>query len=130
MEFRILGTVEARSDGRLLSIGGGKQRAVLAALLLHANEAVSRDRLMDAVWGDAPPPSAHQSLDSYISRLRRALGSDRIVRRPRGYVLVVEPGELDLDRFEALVRTGREAAAGGDVERASADLRAALALWR
>ena len=81
MEFAILGPVEARVDGAALPLGGPKQRALLAILLLNANEPVSRDRLIAGLWGDRPPPSAAQSLDSYVSRLRRVLGTDRIVRR-------------------------------------------------
>jgi ABC-type transport system substrate-binding protein/DNA-binding SARP family transcriptional activator len=130
VEFAILGAVEARDDARALPLGGGKQRAVFAFLLLHANEVVSRDRLIDAVWGDRPPPSVHQSLDSYVSRLRRALGSDRLVRRARGYVLLVEPGEVDLERFEQLLQAARDAVAAGDDASASSHLRAGLALWR
>src|SRR5689334_23362294 len=68
VEFAILGTVEARANGKALELGGGKQRALLAVLILHANEAVSRDRLIDALWGERPPPSVHQSLDTYVSR--------------------------------------------------------------
>jgi YVTN family beta-propeller protein len=130
VEFAILGTVEARANGKALELGGGKQRALLAVLLLHPNEAVSRDRLIDALWGEHPPPSVQQSLDSYVSRLRKVLGRDRLIRRPGGYVLVVEPGELDLDRFEKLLQTANEAAAAGDVISASASFHAALALWR
>jgi len=130
VEFGILGSVEVRRDGRAVTIGGAKQRALLAVLLLHANDVVSRDRLIDAVWGDAPPPSAHQSLDSYVSRLRRALGAERLVRRPPGYLLVVEPGELDLDRFGDLVSEGRQAAVEGDHAATAKRLRAALSLWR
>ncbi len=130
MDFGILGPVEVSVDGRSLALGSRKQRALLAVLLLHANEVVSRDGLIDAIWGERPPPSVHQSLDSYISRLRRALGSERIVRRPPGYLLVVNPGELDLERFEELRRAARDAAAAGDVASALRQLRAALAIWR
>ncbi len=130
MEFAILGTVEARVNGKALELGGGKQRALLAVLLLHPNEAVSRDRLIDALWGEHPPPSVHQSLDSYVSRLRKALGRDRLIRQSGGYVLVVEPGELDLDRFEALLRAAHGAAAAGDTASAATSLHAALGLWR
>jgi peptide/nickel transport system substrate-binding protein len=117
-------------DGRPLPLGGGKQRTLLAVLLLHPNEAVSRDRLIDAVWGENPPPSAHRSLDTYVSRLRRALGRDRLVRQAGGYVLVVEPGERDVDRFEERLRAARESTAAGDSAAAAAQTRTALALWR
>ena len=130
MEFGILGPVEVRVDGRTLPLGGGKQRALLAILLLHPNEAVSRDRLIDALWGENPPPSAHQSLDTYVSRLRRALGQDRLVRRPAGYMLVVEAGERDLDRFEELLGAARESAAAGNAAGAAGKTRTALELWR
>jgi peptide/nickel transport system substrate-binding protein len=130
VEFGILGHVEVRVDGRPLPLGGGKQRALLAVLLLHPNEAVSRDRLVDALWGENPPPSAHQSLDTYVSRLRRALGRDRLVRQTGGYVLVVEPGERDVDRFEEQLRAARESTAAGDAIAAAAQTRTALALWR
>ena len=130
MQFVILGPIEARSDGRPLVLGGPKQRAVLAILLLHANEPVSRDHLIDGLWGESPPPSARHTLDDYVSRLRRALGADRIERRPPGYVLRVEPGELDLQNFEALLENGRHAAAAGDAAGARDSLREALTLWR
>jgi DNA-binding SARP family transcriptional activator/ABC-type transport system substrate-binding protein/DNA-binding beta-propeller fold protein YncE len=130
MEFTILGPIEAQVDGRRLALGGPKQRGVLAILLLHANEAVSRDQLIDGLWGDSPPPSARHTLDDYVSRLRRALGPDRIERRAPGFVLRVEPGELDLETFEALLENGRAAAAAGDAAEARDSLHAALALWR
>ena len=112
MEFAILGPVEARVDGAALPLGGPKQRALLAILLLDANAPVSRDRLIAGLWGERPPPSAAQSLDSYVSRLRRVLGTDRIVRRAPGYLVAVEPGELDLDRFEQRLVGGPLAARG------------------
>jgi peptide/nickel transport system substrate-binding protein len=130
VEFGVLGPLEVRREGRAITIGGAKQRALLAVLLLHANEVVSRDRLIDALWGERPPPSVHQSLDTYVSRLRRALGAERVLRRRPGYVLVVEPGELDLDRFEGLVHGARQATAAGDPVSASERLRDALGLWR
>jgi YVTN family beta-propeller protein len=130
VEFRILGPVEVCLDGSTLALRGRKQRALLAVLLLHANEVVSRDRLIDALWGERPPPSVHQSLDSYVSRLRRAIGHERLLRRPPGYVLVLNPHELDLARFEELVAAGREASARGDPAEASSTLGKALAVWR
>jgi peptide/nickel transport system substrate-binding protein len=130
MEFAILGPVEVRLDGAEVALGGPKQRALLAVLLLARNEVVSRDRLIDALWGERPPPTAQRSLDSYVSRLRRVLGQDRLVRRTPGYVLRVDPGELDLDRFEMLVVKAREAGAGGDHEAAARALSESLAIWR
>ncbi len=130
MEFAILGPVEVRLDGSELALGGPKQRALLAVLLLAGNEVVSRDRLVEALWGDRAPPTAQRSLDSYLSRLRRLLGPERLVRRAPGYALRVEPEELDLDRFERLVGAGRDAAAAGDPARAARALGDALGLWR
>src|SRR5713101_1228683 len=130
MEFAVLGPVEVRVDGRALPLGGPKQRALLALLLLSANEVVSRDRLVDALWGERVPASAHRSLDTYVYRLRALLGGGRIERRPPGYLLRVEPGELDLERFERLLEHGRAAAAAGDAAEARVRLREALAEWR
>src|SRR5215471_18648161 len=130
MEFLVLGPVEARIDGRVLPLGGPKQRTLLALLLLNANEVVSRDRLVDTLWGERAAESAQRSLDTYVSRLRALLGGDRIERRPPGYRLRLEPGELDLERFEALLEQGRTAAAAGDPAAARDRLGDALALWR
>ena len=130
MDFLILGPLEVLADGRRLALGGPKQRAVLAMLLLHANEVVSRDRLIEAVWGERPPDGAGRSLDSYLSRLRAQLGAERLVRRPPGHLLQVRPDELDLDRFQALVERADELSARGDASRAAEELRGALALWR
>src|SRR5205823_14477910 len=91
--------LEARADGRALPLGGPKQRALLAMLLLHANEPVSRDRLTDGLWGEHPPATAAHTLDGYVSRLRKLLGGDRLTRQAPGYRLRVEPGELDLELF-------------------------------
>jgi YVTN family beta-propeller protein len=99
-------------------------------LLLHANESVSRDRLIEAIWGATPPPTAVRSLDSYVSRLRALLGGDRIERRSTGYAIQVENGELDLERFEALLDEGRTRLADGDAPGARDVIRRALALWR
>jgi DNA-binding SARP family transcriptional activator/ABC-type transport system substrate-binding protein len=130
VEFGLLGPLEVQRDGRLLALGGPKQRALLALLLLNANEVVSRDRLIDALWGERPPATAQRSLDSYVSRLRTLLGPDRIERRAPGYTIRVSPDELDLRRFEALFERGRVAAASGDAAEASLILGEALALWR
>jgi YVTN family beta-propeller protein len=130
VELAILGPIEVRIDGAAVNLGGPKQRAVLALLLLHANEVVSRDRLIEGVWGERAPATAGRSLDSYVSRLRTLLGADRIGRRPPGYAIRVEPGELDLERFECLLEQGRVSLAAGDATSASDRLREALAIWR
>jgi predicted ATPase/DNA-binding SARP family transcriptional activator len=130
MEFRILGPVEARSDSGPVDLGRPKQRALLAALLLRAGAAIPRDVLVDALWGETPPASAVQSLQVYVHGLRKALGAARIETRGTSYRVVLDPGELDLERFETLVtRATREL----DITRsdaAAALLREALALWQ
>ncbi len=126
MEFRILGPVEALHEGRPISLGGTKQRALLALLLLARGRPVTSERLIEAVWDGIPPDTAQKSVQVYVSRLRKVLGEERIVTRDRGYVLVVAPGELDLDRFEALLAE----AAGTAPSEAAVTLRSALALFR
>jgi DNA-binding SARP family transcriptional activator len=130
VEFRILGPLEAEQDGRLIPLGGRKQRALLALLLLHANAVVPRDRLIDEIWGDEPPETARTALQVYVSQLRKALGGEPIETRAPGYRVRTEPDALDLKRFERLVAEGRDALAGGDAERSADALREALALWR
>jgi YVTN family beta-propeller protein len=126
MEFRILGSLEVEVDGRLLKLGGAKQRAVLALLLLHTNDVLSRERLIDELWGASPPDTATTALQVHISQLRKLLGSDRIVTRAPGYALRVDSGELDLDRFQSLTATAR----GQEPLDAAETLRSALGLWR
>ena len=112
MEFRILGPLEVVSDGRAVALGGTRRRAVLAALLLHANEVVSSDALIDEVWGEDPPDSVVNALQVHVSGLRKTLaepGDGVLVTRPPGYVLKVGAGELDLDRFEQLRAEARAA---------------------
>jgi YVTN family beta-propeller protein len=133
MEFRLLGPVEVVSNGTRLLIGGRKQRAVLAVLLLRANQVVPRESLIDSLWGEAPPETARASLNVYVSRLRKLLASSgsrtQLATRAHGYVLDVAD-ELDLRRFEQLVADAKRAAGDGDAGRASDLLRDALALWR
>jgi DNA-binding SARP family transcriptional activator/predicted negative regulator of RcsB-dependent stress response len=137
MEFRILGPVEVWDGTQRLGLGGPKPRALLAVLLLRANRVVSTDRLMDELWGEAPP-TARNLIQVYVSRLRHALHGNRdgsepervLVTRPPGYLLRVEPGQLDLERFEALTAQARQATADGDLEGAAERWCAALALWR
>ena len=130
MDFRILGPLEVHAEGGSIPLGGAKQRALLAILLLNANEVVSSDRLIDELWGDQPPDTAVKALQGYVSALRKTLGPDLIVTRPPGYAIRLDPEQLDLTRFEQLHTTGREAVTTGDPKRASESLRKALALWR
>jgi DNA-binding SARP family transcriptional activator len=131
MEYRILGPLEISDDGRELELGSGKQRALLAILLLHANEIVSPDRLIDELWGEQPPATAAKTLQVHVSRLRKTLGPEAGLRhRAGGYVLDLRPGELDLERFERLAEEGRRALADDDAGRAQGLLREALSLWR
>ena len=126
MDFRVLGPLEVGGDRGSVELGGVKQRSLLAMLLLHAGEVVSTDRLVDALWGASPPITSGKSIQVYVSRLRKALADDRLITRPPGYVLYLEPDELDLARFEQLVGEAR----GAPPETASAKLAEALALWR
>jgi DNA-binding SARP family transcriptional activator/streptogramin lyase len=130
IEFCILGPLEASRRGQPLELGAGKQRALLVLLLLRAGEVVSTDRLIDALWGERPPPSALNSVHIYVSQLRKALGNGRLQTHGRGYVLALEPEQLDLGRFERLLGDGRELLAAGEPDRAANALRAALGLWR
>jgi DNA-binding SARP family transcriptional activator len=126
MEFRLLGPLEVIGHDRLLALGGGRQRSLFVALLLHANEVVSTDRLIDALWGQAPPRTAAKSIQVYVSKLRKELGEGRLVTRAPGYVLKVDHSELDLARFERLLGEARNA----DPHDAAQKLRRALSLWR
>jgi DNA-binding SARP family transcriptional activator len=126
MDFRLLGPMEVAGDEGPLALGGIKQRSLLAMLLLHANQVVSTDRLIDALWGASPPFTCTKSIQVYVSRLRKAMADDRLVTRAPGYVVYVDPTELDLTRFEQLVAEARRASP----ESASAKLREALSLWR
>ena len=126
MEFHILGPLEVMDQGRVVKLGGSKQRSLLAYLLLRPNEAVSRDRLIDELWGDQPPDTAATAIQVYVSQLRKALGRDVIVTQPPGYLIQVRDGELDLERFERSVAGARSAPSA----EASELLSEALALWR
>lgn len=132
IEFRILGPLEARVAQRVLALGGTKPRSALAVLLLHANQVVSKDRLIDELWGARPPTTAATALQVHISNLRKTLnaGGDVLLTRPPGYMLALEPDQLDLERFERLTAEGSRALSDGDPASAAASLRAALDLWR
>src|SRR5215467_4230590 len=107
MEFRVLGPLEAVDQGKALPLGGGRQLALFALLLLNANKVVSTGRLVEELWTAEPPQTAEKIVRNYVSLLRKHLG-DRLSRRPPGYVLRVEPGELDSQRFEALIGEARD----------------------
>jgi YVTN family beta-propeller protein len=140
MDYRILGPLEVLAGDRPVELGGEKQRALLAILLLHANEPVSTDGLIDGVWGERPPATAVKTTQGYIARLRRALDGGEhdsgrssngvLLTRGHGYLLRVAPGELDIDRFRDLVEQGRAALAAGDAKQAANALCAGLELWR
>lgn len=130
MNFRILGPLEVWDEGREVSLGGPKPRALLAVLLLHPNEVVPTDRLIDELWGEDSPDDPAAALRVNVSRLRNALPHDVLTTRSPGYIVRVESDELDLHRFERLVDEGRSVLARGLAADASERLREALALWR
>jgi DNA-binding SARP family transcriptional activator len=138
MEFRVLGSLEVWAGGRRLLLGGPKPRAVLATLVLRANEVVSIEQFVEALWGETPPMTARNIVQGYVVRLRRALqpgcqpgtAHELLATRPPGYVLQLDPEQADVHCFEALVARARQAIAEGADERGAGLLRQALALWR
>jgi DNA-binding SARP family transcriptional activator/WD40 repeat protein len=138
LEFRLLGPLEVWREGRPLRLGGERQRALLALLLLHANEVVPRERLLEELFGGDAPERGANALQVGISRLRRVLGDGRasngdggvLLTRPPGYLLRTEPEQLDVALFEQLLAKGRGSLAEGDATAAASTLREALALWR
>ena len=138
LRFAILGPLEVEGPDGQVEVSPGKQRAILALLLLNAGEVVSRDRLVDELWGEAPPPSAVKALQVHIAQLRRALAAalgDEAARsllatRSPGYVIHVGADDFDLTRFEAAVDTARRALDAGEVAQAYTQATEALALWR
>jgi DNA-binding SARP family transcriptional activator len=131
-EFCLLGPLAVRCDGTALAVPRGRQRAVLAALLLHGNHVVSVDELAGVLWGVDQPLSARVSVQNYVARLRRTLGAvgSRIATHAHGYLIGVGDGELDIARFETLLREASVAARDGRWPEASGRASAALALWR
>ena len=130
IEFRVLGSLEVVDEDRPLALGSPQQRQLLAVLLLHPDQQVSSDRLIDALWGEQAPPSAIKIVQGYVSNLRKALGDGLLVTRGHGYVLQTQPGQIDVERFESLVAEGRRALQEGDARTAVARLGGALGLWR
>jgi DNA-binding SARP family transcriptional activator/tetratricopeptide (TPR) repeat protein len=137
MQFRLLGPVEVWDGDERIDLGGAKQRALLALLLLNANRIVHRAQVIDWLWDTQPPRTAENLVHGYVSRLRRALGrcrmaepsSQRLRTQPFGYLLEVQPDELDLDRFQQLVDQAQQLIAARDLELATGTLRQALGLW-
>ena len=132
MDFRILGPLEVLDEGREVALGGSKQRALLAVLVLHANETLSTDRLIEELWGEHPPATAAKTVQVHVSRLRKALasGGDLIVTREHGYRLELDPDRLDAHRFERLLAQARDELAADRPRPAAAALDEGLALWR
>jgi len=130
MDYRILGPLEALDGERQLPLGGARQRAVLALLLLHGNETLTRDVIVDELWGEDAPPTAAKVLQNCVSALRKELPTDTIRTVAGAYGITLEPDELDRDRFERLLAEGRAALETGDHAEASDQFRRALALWR
>jgi DNA-binding SARP family transcriptional activator/pimeloyl-ACP methyl ester carboxylesterase len=134
MEFRILGQTEVLTDGQLVNVGGPRTRAVLAMLLIRANEVVPAELLIEELWPKLPPERAAANLQVRLSELRGALRAEgegeRLLTRPPGYVLRASVDEIDAANFETLVPRGRAALAAGDAPQALARLEAALDLWR
>jgi predicted ATPase/DNA-binding SARP family transcriptional activator len=129
-QFILLGPLSVSCDGEPMAIGGQKRRALLAALLLEPNQVISRDRLIDALWGEEPPDTARNTVQVYVSQLRKLLPDGMLETAPPGYRLVVDPETVDLFRFVHLCEEGRSTLAAGNAAGAAEILRAALALWR
>jgi DNA-binding SARP family transcriptional activator len=136
MYFQLLGPLEVSDHARQVALGGGKRRALLALLLLHSNEVVPAERLIDALWGDRPPATSAKALQVHVSQLRRELtgtgsrGTDPLLTRRGGYVLQIGADELDIHRFERALEEGEQALGAGEPQRAAERLRAGLAIWR
>src|ERR1700694_4318926 len=138
MEFRILGPLEVWEAGQAVALSGAKPRALLAILLMHPNRVVATDRLIDLLWGETPSETVSNTLQVCVSKLRRNLEPGHVHGTPHqvvigqapGYLIRIDPEQLDLPKFERLVGDARQSVAAGDPEAAAASLRAALGLWR
>src|SRR3954469_12725330 len=130
MNFRILGPLDGCDGDREVQLRGGKERALLALLLVNANRTLALDRIVDELWAEDVPETAPKMVQIYLSHLRKTLAPDLLPPRPPGNALVIEPGQLDLHRFEQLVDEARAALDGGQAEEAASSFRQALGLWR
>jgi YVTN family beta-propeller protein len=133
VEYRILGPLEVRDAGRSIPLGTAKQQALLAVLVLHANNFVPREQLIDELWGESPPPTATKAVQVYVSHLRKLLahnGEHAIATRSGGYVLSLDGDGVDALSFERIATEARERAASGNAEHAASLFREALELWR
>ena len=130
MDFRILGPLEVRDGDREVRLRGGKERALLALLLVNVNRTLAIDRIVDGLWGDDVPETAQKMVQIYVSHLRKVLPADMPRTRPPGYALVLEHEQLDLHRFDTAVAEARAALDAGEAQRAADRFRKALSLWR
>lgn len=130
LEFRVLGPIEVFAEGERVELGKGMERALLAALVLAGGNPASTEELVTALWGERPPATAPEMLRNYVARLRGRLGSGLVETTPAGYRLAISDEAIDLRQFRRLAESGGRALEAGDPSRASADLRAALGLWR
>jgi DNA-binding SARP family transcriptional activator len=133
LEFSLLGPLRVDRDGTPVPVPPGRQRALLAALLLNSGRVMPADELIEVLWGSLPPASARVTLHNYVKRLRQALGDSghaRILTQSPGYLISMIPDELDVSRFEALLRAARAATRAGEWEQAASQAHAALTLWR
>jgi DNA-binding SARP family transcriptional activator len=130
MEIRLLGPLEAVDDGVPLGLGGTKQRALLAALTLAGGRVRPAGRLVEELWGESPPETAHKMVQIHVSHLRKVLPEGVLVSRPPGYAVDLPRDAVDLFRAEDALRAAREALAASHPSRAAGLLRDALALWR
>ena len=130
MDFRILGPLEVRDGDREVPLRGGKERALLALLLVNVNRTLALDRIVDSLWGEDVPETAQKMVQIYVSRLRKVLHPESIRTRPPGYALVLGQEQLDLHRFETAVLEAREALDAGQAHQAADRFREALSLWR
>src|SRR5262252_6544581 len=130
MQVRILGPLQLEDGGRQITVGGFRQRAVLADLVLNANEVMPSEQLLVELWGEDAPPSAANALQAAISRLRRVLPAGRLVTTGPGYMLRLFPAELDAAQFAQIMAEGRDALAAAEATEAVQLLDQAMTLWR